>query len=294
MVEVSIDSTKCTQCGRCAQVCFTGVIRERADGGFGVEGSPSTCIQCGHCSGVCPSEAIVHLGLDSSLISSLDETARPTYDSLLMFLSMRRSRREFKDELVSRELIGKLIAAGVTAPSGLNIQPVRYTVITGPKAIDDLRIGLSRFYALAVKIMRNPVTSALFRLIKPNIYECLLKLEPLMQKAADVASGGKDMVFYNAPCVLILHGPKGDLIAPRDALFAAQNILLAAETLGLGACVVDLATEPCNRDPRLKDLTGVPIHEEIYATIVLGFPKFRYLRTAPRKSPNVNYRDGVS
>jgi nitroreductase len=44
-------------------------------------------------------------------------------------ISTRRSIRKFTDELVSDDLINKIITAGTRAPSGLNNQPWRFAVI---------------------------------------------------------------------------------------------------------------------------------------------------------------------
>ena len=64
---ITLEESRCTSCGRCAQVCPMGVnVRE----------SPNSteCIRCGHCSAACPTGAICQ-GFSRSLETQADERA---------------------------------------------------------------------------------------------------------------------------------------------------------------------------------------------------------------------------
>lgn len=44
--------------------------------------------------------------------------------------------------------------------------------------------------------------------------------------------------FYGAPTVITLFGPKGFLFTPEDCAVAAENMMLAADALGVGSCYI--------------------------------------------------------
>ena len=56
-------------------------------------------------------------------------------------MSTRRSIREFSTDPVDPELIGNAIAVANTAPSGANVQPWRFVVVTDPEAKRRIREG---------------------------------------------------------------------------------------------------------------------------------------------------------
>ena len=55
---LSVDATRCTECGRCARYCPTGLELPAAL----AAGAPDRCIQCLYCLAVCPERAIVFRG----------------------------------------------------------------------------------------------------------------------------------------------------------------------------------------------------------------------------------------
>jgi nitroreductase len=57
---------------------------------------------------------------------------------VLEAIHTRRSVREFEDKDVPDELIEKLLTAGIWAPSGLNNQPWRFTIVKDAEKKDAL------------------------------------------------------------------------------------------------------------------------------------------------------------
>lgn len=78
----------------------------------------------------------------------------------------------------------------------------------------------------------------------------------------------------------------------EDALFATQNILLAAHSMGLGSCLIGFAVEAMKRDPSIKRAVGVPDEEVVYAVIALGYPDEIYQRVTGRKKVTPRYFEG--
>ncbi len=286
--EITIDAERCNGCGICLQTCVLGNFAQGDDGKV----QPAEglfCFACGHCIAACHTGAMAHSVLDSSEFELLDESVRPTFGEFLKFLKMRRSRREFKPDPVPKSEIEKLLLAAVQAPSAINNQSMQYTAVCDP---DRIR-GISSRAAIAIKkvsrMMRNPLLKGLFRLLARATYDDVMQFLPLMELITELQARGKDMILYDAPCVILLHAPKSDTCAPMDANFSAENILLAAETLGLGACVVGFVYEPMNKDPEMKRLAGIPKDHKVYSAIALGYPRFRYRAAPPKNPPIIHY-----
>jgi nitroreductase len=51
----------------------------------------------------------------------------------------RRSVRKFRSEPVPREVLEKIVQAGIEAPSGCNMQLRQYVIIDDPKRMDEIR-----------------------------------------------------------------------------------------------------------------------------------------------------------
>ena len=82
----------------------------------------------------------------------------------------------------------------------------------------------------------------------------------------------------------IIVGMKPGASCPgEDALMASQNIVLAAETMGLGTCLVGFVVEAMKRDPSIGRLLGIPDDEKVYSVIAIGHPGVKYTRPAGRR-----------
>ncbi len=64
---------------------------------------------------------------------------------------------------------------------------------------------------------------------------------------------------------------------------AAQNMMLAAFTMGIGSCWIGTAVALAN-DPKVKTELGVPDDHDVHAAIIFGYPKGGFPK-APQKRP---------
>lgn len=287
-MSITIDADRCNGCGLCMQTCVPGNCRQTDDGKV-ASAEGMCCFTCGHCIAVCPTGAMGHDALNPSQFEPLDESDRLSFDQLLKFLKMRRSRREFKPDPIPREAVEKLLLAAVEAPSAINNQSVQYTVVSDPQALRTLSERAASAVKTMARLARSPLFRGVIRLFAPAMHADLMKFGPLMDRLTELQAQGLDMMLYNAPCVLLLHAPKSDMCAPMDANFSAENILLAAETLGLGACVIGFIYEPMNRDSRMKCAAGIPKDHRVFSAIALGYPRFRYHSSPPKKRPIIHF-----
>lgn len=288
-MKVTIDESKCIDCLLCAKVCFTNYHATHG-GKIRATEAPPMCVACGHCVAACPTGAISHTDVPNSECEAINEQNRPSYEQFLGFLKMRRSRREFKDQAVPKEVIDKLLAAAVQAPNGCNRQNVHYTVITDRGLLNEMSKEITEQSVKLMKLVGNPIGKFMFRLLCPSLFREMEPYLPLMDQIAE-AGPDLDLVAYNAPCAILVHAEKHDMCGSEDSVYAAANIQYAAETLGLGTCCIGFITGPINADRRLKQLVHLPTGHKIYTSLIVGYPQFRYERSTPKAAAKVTYVD---
>lgn len=168
----------------------------------------------------------------------------------------RRSIRKYKDKAIPKAIIKQIIEAGRYAPSSHNSQPWRFIVITNKKLIRELSDMIKEWYKHLLKLA--PLAS--FN----------KSLKRLAEAGKQRVESDKDMFFYDAPLlVLICAEPKG--FALVDCSCAAQNMMLAARSLGIGSCWIGFA-DRAFVSKKLMDKAGVPKGLKVMASLVFGYP----------------------
>jgi hypothetical protein len=59
--------------------------------------------------------------------------------------------------------------------------------------------------------------------------------------------------------------------------------------MGIGACVIELIPPAIEKVPSLKERFGIPSGNEVVASIILGYPKFKYRRGIRRNLKAVKW-----
>ena len=164
-------------------------------------------------------------------------------------LQKRRSIRDFQDKEVSPELVREIIQDACMAPSAGNGQPWKFIVIQN-------RDWIRRLSEESKKNILSQIEK------DPN--------SPL--KKYEAALRDRDFnVFYNAPCLVYIAGPRDARSFAVDCALAACYFMLAATARGLGTCWIALGAEL--RDPLILKAVGLPEGCRIVAPIILGYPK---------------------
>lgn len=144
----------------------------------------------------------------------------------------RRSIRKYKLEPVPDEVIEKILEAGRWAPSGGNIQPWRFIVVKDPAVLDMIK-----------------------------------KVSPGYLGASPCAI----VVCSNKRKAFEAGGKLGrDYLAPVDCAMAVENMLLAAHSLGLGACPIKSFSTAA-----VKEILEIPENVEPELIVALGYPDER-------------------
>jgi nitroreductase len=162
-------------------------------------------------------------------------------------IARRRSIRSYKDTAIPEEIIKKILNAAIWAPSGMNPQPWRFTVIENREIINNL----SR-----------------------RTKELVIKSMPLPEKLLAAFKSDKDAVFYGAPLIILVSVPKKEewkTVNLLDCGLAAENMFLAAYQAGLGSCFIGFAAF-LNQDPKMLAEVGIPEDHELVAPLIFGYP----------------------
>ena len=97
--------------------------------------------------------------------------------------------------------------------------------------------------------------------------------------------------FYDAPTVVTLFAPKQFLYAESDACVAAENMLLAATSLGIGSCYIGSAWDSFDDPFGHETLRKWGVRTDYYAVahVLLGYPKdpMDGIKAKPRKEGRV-------
>lgn len=179
---------------------------------------------------------------------------------VLETIKSRRAIRSFEDKPVPESEIQTMLEAATYAPSAINVQPWKFTLITNKEAM---------------KHLSDTAKPALLRMLPDVGDEGLVGLKKML-------SNPQYNIFYNAPLLIFVSGIKSPY-AIYDCSMAAQNMMLAAYTLGIGSCWIGNAVGLAN-DPKVKTELGVPEDHQVHAAIIFGYPKGSFPK-APEKRP---------
>jgi ferredoxin len=237
---ILIDYNKCTVCGKCVEVCkdFSIEIRE---GKLVISDNPLFgCIGCGHCMAVCPTGAIEIKGREISpadIYSLPDSSAACGYEQLSALLERRRSIREFSEKGVSTDVIEKILNAARTSPMGLPPSDVNVLVFGSREAVrgfgldfcnylNEMKWFVSKWFLALMRPLWGKANDEMFRGFVKPMFNFFIK----------ESSRGVNMATYDAPLAMYFYGsPYTD---PADPIIAATVAMYAAESLGLGTCMI--------------------------------------------------------
>ena len=189
-------------------------------------------------------------------------------------IKSRRSIRKYKDTQISKTLIQELIDYACYAPSSHNRQPWSFTVIHDQDKLNNISTDIRNWYNSFVKL-GTPLS--FIKEIKKSVDEMKKRVK-----------SDKDLFFYHAPAVIIIHAPKKKFYS-QDCACASQNIMLAARASNIGSCWIGFADIVFNRSLKLKKRLNIPATHKIYATIALGYPEKFPEKALPRKQPMVDW-----
>jgi len=183
-------------------------------------------------------------------------------NDVLKVIKERRSVRRFTSEQLSNKALNAILEAGLYAPSAHNQQPWHFTVVQSKELID----ALSRDTKIALGKSKDERTRSL-------------------------STKEKFHVFYEAPTLIVVSGKEDALMPTTDCAAAAQNMLLAAESIGIGGCwngfvgalFYDEAGEA------YKESLNIPEGYQPYYALTFGHSDSGQQTPSPRKENRISY-----
>ena len=191
---------------------------------------------------------------------------------ILQTILHRRSIRRFDTRQIEEETLQKILQAGLYAPSAGGRQGVIFAVCQDREINERLgRIKRANSHP------RMATAASYVSREQPSIAD-----DPKLTNA-----------FYDAPTVITFFAPKQFLFSVDDCAVAAENMMLAADALGIGSCYIGQGW-PEFADPYGQEVLKkwrIPTDHYAVMQLVLGYPREgdRHPTPKPRKEDRVLY-----
>ncbi|HOZ88827.1 MAG TPA: nitroreductase [Bacilli bacterium] len=150
----------------------------------------------------------------------------------------RRSIRKYQDKQISKAEIDIIIKCGQYAPSGMNRQPWQFIAVQDPKLLKTIA---NKYY------------------------------EYHKAKGSSWCQKENYNVFYGAPTVIFIARDKNNEMAYFDACCATENIVIAAQALGLGSCIMIDPIATIMENKKLQELLMIKENYVLHIAITLGY-----------------------
>ncbi len=180
----------------------------------------------------------------------------------LKIIKQRRSIRGFRDEQIKEEELQAVLEAGMYAPYAWE-QAWHFTVVQNKELLDRLN--------LAAK-------------------EAARQMD--MEHLRELGNNAQFHCLYHAPTLIIVSGnEQAPVPLYADCAAATQNLLLAAESIGLGSCWIFFVMWAFNssQGSDLRKVLKMPEGYKPYYSAVLGYKKAAAIKAADRKPNLVTY-----
>ncbi len=190
-----------------------------------------------------------------------------------------RAIRRYTSEPVTDDEIVTCLRAAVQAPSGGNIQPWNFLVVTESdtkRAVGGIyERAYMRYEPAMLKVTPKPRNDV------ESVRQAKM-LSSARHLAASVGTAPALVAFLMPNISMTLHDDDGalDVGTPYASVYpAVQNFMLAARALGIGTA---MTTVYRIYQPELRALLGVPDQLEIVALVPMGRPRGHF-GVAPRR-----------
>ena len=189
-------------------------------------------------------------------------------------IAERRSIRRFTDETIDQEAITRILEAGRLAPSGSNAQPWKFMVIRSEEKKQDIADACygQKFIAKAPMVVVVLGCNDAYR-------KRLRRTKELVQSGAVEARADKR--FAEGYKEHVVNDKNSIQSIVSNCVIAGQNMVLAAQEMGIGSCWVMLMELQ-----RLHEILGLTDSLFPVAVIPMGYPD-----QSPNSRPRYDLKD---
>jgi len=164
-------------------------------------------------------------------------------NEVIKAITERYTCRDFTGAPLTDDQVKALADSALAAPSASNRQPWHIVIIMNKELIEELD-------AEGFKVLSGAEDRTYYERVRDG--------------------GGK--VFYNAPFLMLVLGDDSSRWAQMDCGILCQNVVLTAQSMGLGSCIVGLAGVPLTgpRKEEYRKRLGFPDGYEFAIGILVG------------------------
>lgn len=178
----------------------------------------------------------------------------------LQVIKNRRSIKQFRFEQISDAELQAILEAAIAAPSAMNQQKWHFTVIQDRKVIDEIVKAIIEAY-------QNSGNEFMMKKVKDPLYD----------------------TFYYAPTVIFVSADPNAPWIHLDCGMAIQNMLLAAESLGLGSCAIASANVVFKNNCGFEEKLQFPAGYQYVCAVAIGYINGAKPSPPPKKQDVFTY-----
>jgi ferredoxin len=286
----TVDRASCTGCGLCVKACPDEVLTLENKKAKAGRGKFMGCIACGQCVAVCPTGSVTVTGRDMRADDAFElppAAQLATADQLGALLVARRSVRRFTKQEIDRATIDRILEMTTTAPMGIPPSDVGIVVFHGPDRVQTFAADACDAFQRMAWFFSTPMLAVMRPFVGKDNYLAMRDfVKPLFKSLVEERKKGVDNFAYNATTALLFHhGPMADA---ADCSIAATYAMLAAESLGLGSCMLG-TTVGLNSAKAFKAKYGIPPKNKIGVALVMGYPAIKFHNGVRRRLASVEF-----
>jgi len=287
--EITIDNTLCKKCKVCVEVCPNGIFQTNNNLTSVKSERIELCFMCGQCMAACPEKAIQVVGLDYNKdFFDLPETI----NSFNALIQSRRSVRTFKEIPLPKDKLEQILKSITFAPPSFPPLKTEIVVVQDKELIKQSLPHMVNWYDKLMKRLRNPVVKYIIRRKagSERFQTIQNHVVPMFNiKLPSMINGTEDAITRNAQAMILFHADRHSDNYRADIYIALGYALLKAHSLGIGATAIDLIPPSIERTPYLKKLFQIPEENEVVASMILGYPKYKYKRAIQRQLKSIKW-----
>lgn len=201
--------------------------------------------------------------------------------SNLEFIYKRKSVRDYKEGIVPKEDILKLLDAAVHAPSPKHQQNWHFVVVQNQDIINQMAEAVTESHTRIGSLARTEEEKNKYMATLPYYLNFKRSANAVLVYGKDYNSTEEKILRANHVSEVIIQSVLSPQAGAQAIGAAVENFLLAAAEMGYGACYM---TGPSHAKDRIEDIVGFQKDGyQLMAIISLGIPAENTPEQPPRR-----------
>lgn len=283
---IQIQEEQCNLCNACVEACPMSIFKI-SNMTHPIVIHSDSCIQCAHCLDICPSSAISHTSFPN--IEFYECTDDRNSASLQELLATRHSIRQFMDKTVDQSILNELVVSASHSPSAHNCRETCITIIKDDTLKEAIKNCTYDYLSKLHNQLRFKPVRVIASTIAPDFVRNAADYIPSVLNIFNHRLQGKDIVTFNAPVLILFHGPKNIHCMETDAAIVSTTMSILAESMGLGTCYLGFSASAVNLSKAIRKRINIPEVNSIITILALGYPSIHYERKVKSELLNTEW-----